>query len=467
MRAAVAFAAALAACVACGLALGADARLDPTFARTGKVTIDLGGAERAQALLLQPDGKILVSGASGAGTSSAFVERLNGDGSVDTTFHGDGRLMLDATGVDQVPALALEADGKLLVAWQTLTTTGETVTYHVRLLRLNADGTPDTSFASGGTAEIFSGGAPGLQGGGPAGAQGIAVLPDGRIAVLLATQIYGLRPDGSAEWSSGLTFPGLTAEGHAVAAAPAGRILVAGAVGDAGTSRASITAFVTGGSLDTTFGPPVGGGLGTGTAVGLAVLPDGRLAVATRTAVFLLTANGVRESAAPVAGQVTALAVDAQQRIVVATAAGLTRFTMALKPDPTFGAGGTAGLGTAEPVALAVQPDGKVVVAVTQAGDAAVLRIPADAPVRPPAATLTRHPPRTLHARHARVTFAFRSDTAGATFRCAIDASPLRSCRSPAAYTVGRGTHTFRVRAVSTGLNGPAATFLFSVVGPR
>jgi uncharacterized delta-60 repeat protein len=180
--------------------------------------------------------------------------------------------VLDATGVDQVPALAIQADGKLLVAWQTLTTTGETVTYHVRLLRLNADGTPDTSFASGGTAEIFTGGAPGLQGGGPAGAQGIAVLPDGRIVVLLATQIYGLGPDGSAEWSSGLTSPGLTAEGHAVAAAPGGRILVAGSFGDAGTSNAIVEAFFTGGSFDTTFGPPVGGGLGKGTAVGRAAL---------------------------------------------------------------------------------------------------------------------------------------------------------------------------------------------------
>ena len=59
---------------------------------------------------------------------------------------------------------------------------------------------------------------------------------------------------------------------------------------------------------------------------------------------------------------------------------------------------------------------------------------------------MTRHPARTLHARHARVTFAFRSDTAGATFRCSIDTSPPRSCRSPAAFTVGRGTHTFNVR---------------------
>ncbi len=44
MRAAAAIAVAL---VLCGTALAADARLDPTFARTGKVTIDLGGAERA------------------------------------------------------------------------------------------------------------------------------------------------------------------------------------------------------------------------------------------------------------------------------------------------------------------------------------------------------------------------------------------------------------------------------------
>ena len=380
MRAAIAFAVAL---VLCGTALAADGRLDPTFGLKGEVTIDLGGAERAQALLLQPDGKPF--GAPWR-SARALPSWSGGTATAPSTRRSTGRAA-DARRDRRRPGSGArpEPDGKLLVAWQTLTTTGETVMYHVRLLRLNADGTPDTSFASGGTAEIFTGGAAGLQGGGPAGAQGIAVLPDGRIVVLLATQIYGLRPDGSAEWNSALTFPGLTAEGHKVAAAPGGRILVAGAIGDAGTSNAIVEAFLTGGSFDTTFGPPVGGGLGKGTAVGLAVLPDGRLAVATRTAVFRLSANGATEATAPVAGQVTALAVDAQQRIVVATATGLTRFTTALKPDPTFGAGGTAGLAIAQPTALAVQPDGKLVVAATQAGDAAVLRLPAMDPCACPA----------------------------------------------------------------------------------
>ncbi len=467
MRAAAAIAAVLAAGATGAIALAADARLDPTFAGTGKVTIDLGGAERAEALLLQPDGKILVAGSSSAGTSAAFLERLNADGSPDPTFDGDGRLMLDATGVDQVPALAQQPDGRLLVAWQTLTTTGETVTYRVRLLRLNADGSPDTSFAAGGTNELFTGGAPGLQGGGPAGAQAIAPQPDGRTIVLLATALYGLAPDGSTEWRSSLAGPGLVFESHALATTPGGRILVAGALATSGSTDAFVGAFHPGGSFDTSFGINSGVTFGKGAAQALAVLPDGRLSVATRTAVVRLTADGAPAGTQAVAGGITALATDAQGRIVVAAGGAVTRLTTALAPDPTFGAGGTAGLGAAAPAALAVQADGKLVVAATEGTDAAVLRLPANAPVRPPAAKITRHPASTLHARSARVTFAFRADTAGARFGCALDAAAFKPCRSPAAYVVRGGAHAFRVRATSGGVNGPAATFRFRVVAPR
>jgi uncharacterized delta-60 repeat protein len=366
-----------------------------------------------------------------------------------------------------VPALAEQPDGRLLVAWQTLTTTGETVIYHVRLLRLNADGSPDAGFARGGTNELFTGGAPGLQGGGPAGAQAIAPQPDGRIIVLLATALYGLAPDGSTEWHSSLAGPGLTFESRALATTASGRILVAGALATSGPTDAFVGAFHPGGSFDMSFGVNSGITFGKGAAQGLAILPDGSLAVATRTTVLRLTADGQPDVMRAVAGGITTLAADAQGRIVVAVGCAVTRLTTALVPDATFGAGGTAGLGAAAPAALAVQADGKLVVAATQGTDAAVLRLPANAPVRPPAATITRHPASRLHARSIRVSFAFRSDTAGARFGCALDAAAFKLCRSPTAYVVRGGAHTFRVRATSGGVNGPAATFRFRVVAPR
>jgi hypothetical protein len=47
---------------AAGLALGAPGDLDPGFDGEGRVVIDYGGADRANDVLVQPDGKILAAG---------------------------------------------------------------------------------------------------------------------------------------------------------------------------------------------------------------------------------------------------------------------------------------------------------------------------------------------------------------------------------------------------------------------
>ncbi len=422
------------------LAVTAPARLDATFGQGGEARVDLGGSEVAEALLLEPDGRIVVAGSSTSGTSPAFLVRLHADGKPDL------KLTPDDAGVDQIPALAQQPDGKLLAAWQTLTTRGETVIYRVRLVRLDTDGSTDFSV------DVFNGGAPGLQGGGPAGAQAIAVQPDGKIVVLLGSALVCLKADGSQAFRVDF---GPTDAARALALQPGGRILVAGTRGGA----PFLDAYRSDGTADPVFKAT----LGPGSPQALALLPDGRIDVATRTQVERLLQSGAPETTGAVPGP--AIALDPHQRVVAAGADGITRLTTSLLPDGSFGAAGTAGLGGVDPAAVAVQPDGKVLLAGTAMGDAVVIRLPPNAPIHRPAVTFTRHPARMVRA-PGRITFAFRSDTAGATFRCARDSGVFRPCRSPVTYTATAGRHRFRVQA-SRGVLGPTITYAFSVLGTR
>ncbi len=92
------------------------------------------------ALALQPDGKLLVGGAFSTvgGQGRAGFARLNPDGSVDTAFGTAGATGLAGLGVR---AIAVQSDGRILVVRE-----GSGV--RQTLLRLNADGTADNTFAA-------------------------------------------------------------------------------------------------------------------------------------------------------------------------------------------------------------------------------------------------------------------------------------------------------------------------------
>ena len=120
--------------------------------------------------------------------------------------------------------------------------------------------------------------------------------------------------------------------------------------------------------------------------------------------------------------------------------------------------------------ALAIQPDGKIVVAGSTSNgapgyDAAVYRLfGAPAPV----ARITGHPGKRIRTRKQRVVvkFAFRAD-APASFRCRIDLQRYKSCGSPKRYRLRRGKHRFQVRASSTNGTGPTASFTFKIEPKR
>jgi uncharacterized delta-60 repeat protein len=158
-----------------GLArLNPDGSLDATFSGDGMVTTGFGGdTSIADAIAVQPDGKIVAAGYIAASPSEYIaMARYNPDGSLDTSFSGDGMLTLDFTGgADMGRDLAIQPNGKILLAGVTY---GASPDY--ALLRLNPDGSLDPSFSSGGLLGIdFTGGFD--QG------YALALMPDGRILV--------------------------------------------------------------------------------------------------------------------------------------------------------------------------------------------------------------------------------------------------------------------------------------------
>ncbi len=131
----------------CAVRLNPDGTLDTTFGVAGKLTLSMvTGDDQANALALQPDGKLVLAGSCFNGTFYDFcAARLNPDGGLDTTFNSSGKVTLRVgSRDDKATALLLQSDGKLV-----LTGYCRAVTYDFFCAaRLNADGTFDTAFAN-------------------------------------------------------------------------------------------------------------------------------------------------------------------------------------------------------------------------------------------------------------------------------------------------------------------------------
>jgi uncharacterized delta-60 repeat protein len=127
-----------------------DGSLDATFGSGGKTTVSFGsnpqtGDTEARSIAIQPDGKIVVAGFTG---SSGALARLNSNGSLDTSFGGGGKVTSSILGGPTV-AVALQPDGKMLLGGSTST---RKAGLNFAVLRYNANGTVDTAFGSAGLA---------------------------------------------------------------------------------------------------------------------------------------------------------------------------------------------------------------------------------------------------------------------------------------------------------------------------
>jgi uncharacterized delta-60 repeat protein len=258
--------------------------LDLAFGEGGVAeAAGVGIGARALVVREMAGGKYLAGG-MGAGNREPVVARFNHDGTLDTSFDGDGVLDLPQKVYGQVTSAAFGADGKLVIVYN------ESLPSSLEVLRFNADGTVDPSFGTGGSVTIpVTSPSTFLN-------QKTAVQPDGKIVIgYIADAAYGnqkpylmrLNADGSVDSGFGGGFanpaslPIVFQRIEGVATSPDGKVYLAGD----SNAAAKILRFNSNGSIDTSFG----GGDGIAEAPGqqpqfvfrhaLSVTPDGRLVV--------------------------------------------------------------------------------------------------------------------------------------------------------------------------------------------
>jgi uncharacterized delta-60 repeat protein len=337
-----------------------DGDLDPTFGVGGVVMTDFNtSTDLANAVALQADGKLVVAGTTY--TNNDFsdedfaIARYNTDGSLDASFGNNGRVTTDFPGLAAViSAVVVQPDGKIVVAggaYPLFTFAGD-----FKVARYNPDGSLDTSFGVGGiVTTIFPGDG--------SFAFALALQPDGKI-IAAGTDFFDFNPgdmsdtdfalarynpDGSLDPTFGnggtttTDFLGHEDDVYSVLIQPDGKIV---AVGSANSPidyyDFAVARYLANGTLDTTFGTGGKTRLDFGNndldiANDAALQSDGKI-VAAGTTVFDF---GVQEPFA------------------------LARFNSNGTVDTSFGNGGlvlidfSSFLQSAN--AVLVQPDGKIV----------------------------------------------------------------------------------------------------------
>lgn len=130
------------------LRFNANGELDSTFGSDGIVLTDLGGNATARAVAIQPDGKIVVAGQAVYKDSGSFlVARYNTDGTLDPTFAEDGLANSNLEGVGWARGVAIQRDGKIVAAGGT---GKDAYSSSFVVLRYNTNGTFDRTFGRGG-----------------------------------------------------------------------------------------------------------------------------------------------------------------------------------------------------------------------------------------------------------------------------------------------------------------------------
>jgi len=333
-------------------ASAADGDLDTTFDTDGIVTTRTGIGHTYQfvrSIALQSDGKIVATGyseISGNGYDFAIV-RYNANGTLDTTFGGgDGIVTTDFGNSDNAAlSMALQSDGKIVVAGYSI---NAGTNFDIAVGRYNADGTPDTSFGTGGLVMTDFGNS-----------------DNAVVSVVLQSD---------------------------------GKIVAAGYSITGGSQDFAVVRYNTDGTLDTSFGGGDGivttdFGTSTDYASSIALQSDGKIVVAGNAsisghsdfAVVRYNANGTPDTSFSGDGKVTtninsrdsdagSMALQSDGKIVVAGGTSsitgpydfsLVRYNADGTPDRSFGTDGIVitalSVGYDYAIAMTLQNDGKIV----------------------------------------------------------------------------------------------------------
>ena len=168
--------------------LNPDGSLDETFDGDGRATAHFGfGDDTIRNVTLQPDGKILASGLASTpirsplrtATTDMALARFNADGSLDSSFDGDGRTQVDFGfhGDEAGQAIALQADGRIIVVGPAFKgNPAPPDQFDWGIARFDPDGSLDDTWDEDGLLQTDFGGADDV-------ALSVAVQQDGRILV--------------------------------------------------------------------------------------------------------------------------------------------------------------------------------------------------------------------------------------------------------------------------------------------
>jgi uncharacterized delta-60 repeat protein len=130
--------------------LNADGSLDNTFDGDGKLTTQVGTTnDHAYDIVIQSDGKIVIVGNTvGFSNTDLMLLRYNSNGSLDNSFDGDGKLVIDISTQDDFRSISLQNDGKIIVGGDVLNGSEQ----DFAAVRINTDGSLDNSFDGDGRA---------------------------------------------------------------------------------------------------------------------------------------------------------------------------------------------------------------------------------------------------------------------------------------------------------------------------
>jgi uncharacterized delta-60 repeat protein len=271
-------------------AYAAPGDLDTTFSTDGKRTLSFfNESSRGHAVMVRPDGRIVIAGTCGPFLASYFcITQIGATGLIDDAFgsQGIGVQVVQIGDSDTVTAAALQPDGKIVVAGYCKVGTR----YDFCLARLTAAGRPDSSFDDNGqlTTDVSPNGSD--------YAFAIAIQSDGKIVVAGRCGNFGqpsnfcvVRYESNGTLDDSFSSDGKASTDivqddtvNAVAIQADGKIIAAGTCADSSSivdERFCIVRYRTIGLVDTGFPimPARGGSNGDRSVVAaIVVQPDGR-----------------------------------------------------------------------------------------------------------------------------------------------------------------------------------------------
>jgi uncharacterized delta-60 repeat protein len=283
--------------------------LDNTFGTDGKAAaIFNGNVDEAFSIAIQTDGKIIEAGwtTDSSGNYAFAVARFSQNGSLDNTFGTNGLVSTfissgDNTN-DKAYSVAIQPDGKIVVAGYSNDTTGGSIYSAFAVARFNPNGTLDNTFGTKGSVRTFINGGGGIDVG-----RHVLIQPNGKIVVvgmsLIISVFYDLgvarfNSDGKMDNTFGTNgTTSVTAIGDpydynsfSCALQPDGKIVVAGSsisFDNVSNVPFTVARLNSNGTLDNTFG--VNGTSGTYISGGdstndvcnsVSIQPDGKIVLA-------------------------------------------------------------------------------------------------------------------------------------------------------------------------------------------